>query len=246
MTSRSLSANTRRPKATGNLSKSAIVATALDLIDRDGLEAFSMRGLAQALGVYPTALYWYVPNRNALLAEMVTVAMQDVLPSTRKRSWQAWLKELFRRYRRAVSRHPHLAALMGAQMVSNAGVDPVLPEQILGVLRRAGFSDRQMVHAFNTVIATMTGFVTLEFGPAPADDDGSWAKTFQHSLRTLDVARFPLLARNMPRLENRAFITRWQNGVEAPLDESFELFIEAAIHGLELQRVRKRRTPPRG
>lgn len=222
-----------------SLSKARVVAAALAVIDSAGLEAFSIRSLAQSLGVYPTALYWYVPNRNALLAEVVKQALEDVVPPASSGDWRLWLKDLFRRYRQAVRRHPNLAALMGAQMVSNAGVEPVLPECVLGVLSRAGFNDDQLVHAFNTVIATMAGFVTLEFGPAPADDDGSWAQAFHRSLHAIDATRFPLLARNMPRLENRAFITRWQNGVEAPLDDSFELFIDVAVRGLE-QRLQQK------
>jgi TetR/AcrR family tetracycline transcriptional repressor len=215
-----------------------VVAAALDLIDSTGLENFSMRGLAQSLGVYPTALYWYVPNRNALLAEMVAVAMRDVLPPAGSRPWQSWLKALFRRYRRAVQRHPQLAAVMGAQMVSNAGVDPALPDRILTVLIGAGFGKAQLVPAFNSVIAAMTGFVTLEFGPPPAENNESWAKDFRTALRSVDARRYPMLAQTMPRLENRAFITRWQNGIEAPLDASFEAFIDMAVRGLE-QRLKQ-------
>jgi AcrR family transcriptional regulator len=227
---------TKRPR-TGrpaeSLSKTRVVAAALEVIDTLGLDAFSIRSLAQSLGVYPTALYWYVPNRNALLAEVVKLALQEVVPSTGSGDWQLWLKDLFRRYRQAVRRHPNLAPLMGAQMVSNAGVEPVLPERVLNTLCRAGFQDEALVHAFNTVIATMAGFVTLEFGPAPAENNKSWAREFRDALHAVDAAQFPLLAQTMPRLENRAFITRWQNGTEAPLDDSFETFIDVAVRGLE-------------
>lgn len=227
---------TKRPRngrPAESLNKTRVVGAALKMIDSQGLEAFSIRGLAQSLGVYPTALYWYVPNRNALLAEVVKLALEEVVPSTGTGDWRLWLKNLFRRYRQAVQRHPNLAALMGAQMVSNAGVEPVLPERVLNTLSCAGFQDEALLHAFNTVIATMTGFVTLEFGPAPAENNESWAREFRSALHAVDAGQFPLLARMMPRLENRAFITRWQNGIEAPLDKSFEIFIDVAVRGLE-------------
>src|SRR5258708_39218019 len=62
------------------MSKDSVVNAALALIDAQGVDGFGMRGLAEALGVYPTAIYWYVANRNALLAEVVGHALRDVAP----------------------------------------------------------------------------------------------------------------------------------------------------------------------
>lgn len=197
-----------------------------------------MRALAKSLGVYPTAIYWYVPNRNALLAEVVSLALQDIAPADRVGAgaeagdWRAWLKLLFRRYRRAVQAHPNIAALMGAQVVSNAGVPLILIERILSVLTKAGFRNDGLIHAFNTVIATMAGFVTLEMGPMPTEDAEDWAKTFHDTLHAANPQLYPHLARNLPRLENHVFMLRWLNGTKAPFDDSFEIFIDAAIHGL--------------
>jgi TetR/AcrR family tetracycline transcriptional repressor len=232
----------RPERPADSLSKDRVVATALSIIDRAGMEAFSMRALAQALGVYPTAVYWYVANRNALLAEVVAHALRDVEPPEDAVDWTAWLKELFRRYRQAVRRHPNLAALMGAQMVSNAGVNPALVENILTVLASAGFKEERLVQAFNSVIATMTGFVTIEFATAPAEDGDRWAAELKQAIHAVDTREHPVLARNLPRLANRAFILRWQNGTEVPLDDSFETYIDVAVKGLAQQLSdRKRR-----
>lgn len=199
-----------------------------------------MRRLAQALGVYPTAIYWHVPNRNALLADVVALALADVVPPDDAGDWDLWLKELFRRYRGAVRRHPHLAALMGAQLVSNAGVSPALVENVLAVLSRAGFRDEFLVRAYNTAIALMVGFVTIEFAAAPVEDAPAWAASFKRAIAEVDPDQHPLLARNLPRLANRAFILRWQNGADVPLDDSFEMYIDAAVTGLKQLAVRER------
>jgi TetR/AcrR family transcriptional regulator, tetracycline repressor protein len=214
------------------LSRERIVAAALAIIDAEGIEGFSMRGLAQALGVYPTAIYWHVPNRNALLAEVVSHALAGVVPPDDAGDWDLWLKELFRGYRSAVRRHPHLAALMGAQLVSNAGVSPAFVEKVLAVLSLAGFTDELLVRAYNTVIALMVGFVTIEFATAPTEDAPAWAASLKRAIDDVNSDRHPLLARNLPRLANRAFILRWQNGVEVPLDDSFEMYVDAAVKGL--------------
>lgn len=236
MTIRQRAKRTRPERPAETLSKQRVVATALSIIDREGMDAFSMRGLAQALGVYPTAVYWYVANRNALLAEVVAHALRDVVPpedvAQDLGDWTVWLKDLFGRYRNAVQRHPNLAALMGAQMVSNAGVNPVLVEKILTVLSAAGFKDERLVRAFNSVVAVMTGFVTIEFATAPTEDRDRWAAELKRAIHAVDAREHPVLARNLPRLANRAFIVRWQNGIDVPLDDSFETYIDVAIKGL--------------
>jgi AcrR family transcriptional regulator len=231
-----------RSKARANppaMSRDRVVAAALALIDAQGLDGFSMRGLAEALGVYPTAIYWYVENRNALLAEVVGHALRDVAPEWHGDNWQAWLKDLFRRYRAAVQRHPNIAPLIGAQLVSNAGVGAAFIDRILTVLAAAGFIGDQLIHAYNAVIAVQVGFVTLEFAPAPQENRESFADTVKAHLRGADAAAHPVLAQNLSRLENRAFIARWQNGADVPLDASFELFIDIAVAGLA-QRAKPR------
>jgi TetR/AcrR family tetracycline transcriptional repressor len=219
--------------STEGLNKKRVVAAALSLIDAQGFEAFSMRSLAQELGVYPTALYWHIPNRNALLAEVVAEALADVMPPGNLDDWRVWLMDLFRRYRAAVRRHPNIAPLIGAQLVSNAGVSLELVDSILTVLSSAGFKDDLLVHAYNAVIAFKVGFVTLEFAPMPTEDADAWTTALKQSFRSVDPQAQPVLAKVLPMMENRAFIVRWQNGTKVPLNESFETYVGIAISGLE-------------
>lgn len=236
----------RRPRAAprpaprsqaGSLSRDRIAAAALALIDRAGLAAFSLRDVARGLGVYPTALYWHVPGRNALLAEVVAAALHDVVPPGDPADWQNWLKDLFRRYRAAVRAHPNVAPLIGAQLVSNEGVDARMIDGILTALTHAGFGDpgqgkSDIVDAYNVVIAAMCGFATMELAPMPADDAKGWAAALERRVRAIATLDHPMLARHLPRMANRAFIVRWQNGVEVPLDTGFEAFIDCVVRGL--------------
>ena len=214
------------------LSRERIVDAALELIDRDGLDAFSVRGLAQHLSVYPTALYWYVPNRNALLALVVTGVLDDIIPPGEAAEWTEWLRALFRRYRAAIRRHPNVAPLIGAQLVSNTSIDFVMIERILHALDGAGFRGPALRHAYNTVVTAMVSFVTHEFAPQPSERRENWADELRKLIRNVDKERFPTLVRNLPQMENRSFIMRWQNGAEVPLDDSFEVFIDVVLMGL--------------
>ena len=230
-----------RGPADGALNKSGIVAAALALIDAQGVAGFSMRDVARRLRVYPTALYWHVPGRNALLAEVVAHALRDIVPSTDPADWHEWLRGLFRRYRAAVHEHPNIAPLIGAQLVSNEGVDARMIDGILSALTHAGYRGRGIVDAYNVVIATMCGFVTMELAPLPAEDPKGWAAALEARVRAIGSLDYPMLARHLPGMANRAFIVRWQNGVEVPLDRSFEAFIDSVIRGLA---VRAALVPP--
>ncbi len=225
------------PRATADdgpaLDRTRILDAALAIVDREGADALTVRKLARALGVYPTAIYWYIPNRNALLAAVVDHAMHDVLPAKPSDDWRDWVRQLLHRYRRAVREHPNAVPLAGAQLISNGGVRPELIDQILTVLETAGFAGDDLRRAYNVVIAVMTGFVTIEFASAPADGSPAWEAEVRDAFRSVDPAEYPALARHLPGLENRAFVVRWQNGVDVPLDDSFDAYVEVAIGGLE-------------
>ncbi|WP_024804726.1 TetR/AcrR family transcriptional regulator [Nocardia sp. BMG51109] len=63
------------------LTRTAIVDTALGLADESGLDALSMRRIADRLGVGAMSLYRHVPNKDALLAELTDeVARRNPYP----------------------------------------------------------------------------------------------------------------------------------------------------------------------
>jgi TetR/AcrR family tetracycline transcriptional repressor len=226
------SAQMRANDAELALSEEVIVGRALELIDRDGLDSFSIRNLATSLGVYPTAIYWYVPNRNELLARLVVLVLSNILPAVKRRSWQQFLRDLFTNYRVAVRNHPNIAPLLTVQMVSNSAASDKVLELILANLERAGFAGQSLVGAYNTVIAAMVGFAAQEFAPGPADEREAWESVVVSRISSVSSSEYPVLARNLPLLTNRAFALRWQNGVSAPLDTSYDFYVEAVIAGL--------------
>ena len=222
-----------RPAGGGALSKRLIAQAALAHIDEFGLGAFSMREIAARLGVYPATVHWHVSTREALLAEVAAMVMADVTPPPGKQSWQEWIAQLFRRCRAAVRRHPNVAQLLGAQLVSNGSLPTELVEGVLAALVEAGFEGQPLLEAYNCVIAAMLGFVTMEFSPLPADNTQAWAEELRERVHTIRPLDHPVLTRNLPLLANQAFIVRWDNGTAVPLDSSFERHIQIVIDGLE-------------
>lgn len=216
-----------------NLTEERVIAVALQLIDKNGLSAFSFRDVARALNVYPTAIYWYVKSKDELLGNVVGYATRDVAPPANSTDWSAWLRELCHRYRRVVQQHPNIAPLIGSQLRSNGGIRTELIDRLLSVLVAAGFTDGHLVDAYNVVIGALVGFISQELAEMPEEKSSKWAEMHRKRISTMDVMESPTLARYLPQLANKAFILRWSNGSKVPLDSSFELFVDVIILGLE-------------
>ena len=75
--------------------------------------------------------------------------------------------------------------------------------------------------------------MSIHFTAMPTEDADAWTSALKKSFRAVDPQAQPVLAETLPLLENRAFIVRWQNGAKVPLNESFEMYIDIAIGGLE-------------
>jgi TetR/AcrR family tetracycline transcriptional repressor len=221
------------------LTEQKVIAAALEHIDTVGLARFSLRDVARALDVYPTAVYWYVKTRDDLLGRVVAYATSDVAPPATSANWRADLREMFTRYRRAIQQHPNIAPLIGTQLRANGGIRADLIDGLLSLLVTAGFSDEQLVDAYNVIIGAVVGFITQELAAMPSENSAKWAEMHRKRVSTLDVMEYPILARYLPKLANKAFIMRWSNGVEVPLDSSFDMFVDVIILGLE-QKLKSR------
>src|SRR3984885_15850477 len=78
------------------LSRAAIVETALMLVQQDGLDAVTLRNVAQRLDTGPASLYVYVANRDELLERVLDQVLSEVSAvRVESRRWQARLVESF-------------------------------------------------------------------------------------------------------------------------------------------------------
>lgn len=214
------------------LSRELILDEALAMIDEAGIDGFSVRALAEKMGVYPGAVYWYLPTRNALFAAVVNHALRDVSPEADPDDWKAWLRDLFHCHRNVIRRHPAIAPLISSQMLSNTGANIELIERLLDVLSRAGFKGEKLYAAYDIVISTTVGFVTMEFSSKPSNEHDDWASDIQKMIADIDEDAHPVLHRHKDALANRHFVLRWENGEQRPMDASFEAYVYTVIEGL--------------
>lgn len=214
------------------LGRERILHAALVQIDARGLANFNIRELAAALGVAPAAVYWHVPNRGALVSGAIAIALADVARELPGGPWQGRLRELLRRFRAALRRHPQLAPAIANELVYNEAVDAPLIEHVLAALEDAGFGGAALVDAFNVVVAAMCGFATLELSTAPAGIEPTWEAACRAQIDAVDRERYPRLGANVSALRNRAFLLRWSSGKDAPLASGFEAWIDVLLRGL--------------
>ncbi|NOI26679.1 TetR/AcrR family transcriptional regulator [Vibrio mediterranei] len=233
----------KRKANTTPLSKEIIIEEALNLIAEKGVDTFSIRDVAKRLDTYPTAIYWYFKNKNTLLGEIANKVMSSVTPNCSNLDWHDWLTLLFQNYRDAVKHHPHIADLIGGRLLANAYQDPRLLDGVITALLEANCPSSHIVPMYNTVIASMCGFVTMEFGHLPKENAGEWEAKLREGAEKIESCEYPNLVRFLPQMMNTSFILRWQNGYDSPMNESFNRYLDVFIEGLKHQISELNMTP---
>lgn len=183
--------------STGSLSRDQVVATALRLIDRDGIEALTMRRLAAELGRDPMALYRYAKNKAALLESVVEIVLAPLAIDATDPDWVAQLRVAARDYRRLVLAHPHVVPLLVTlpantplAMRPRGTLRPL--EAVLALLTRAGFTGVDALHIYRAYFGFLYGHVINELqevveNPEEHDD------VLRLGLHRLPLSEFPIL-----------------------------------------------------
>lgn len=142
------------------LSREAIVATAIRLIESEGEAAASMRRISAELGVAAMSLYNHVPNKAALLdAVGEHVRAQIQLPTDPDLEWDQRARELMRAFRTVVEQYPRCVELMMARAPSSlVGLEPL--EFALEMAEQAGFTDRDALRVVRAFTAYAIGAAT--------------------------------------------------------------------------------------
>jgi len=152
-----------RPRS---LSPEAIAAAALALIDRDGLDALSMRAVAAELGMATMALYRYVADREQvelLVVDQILATVDTVVPA--RAAWTTQATVLMERVHAAIFAHARVVPLVLAHR--HRSVHSLRwTEAMLGVLTRAGLTGTRRVVALRGLVAYLSGALVVEhFGP---------------------------------------------------------------------------------
>jgi AcrR family transcriptional regulator len=157
------------PETRVPLTRERVLRTAVQLADESGIEALSMRKLAQALDVVPMALYRHVANKDELLDALVDVVIGEIDPPLEGADWKATIRARILSARRALLRHPWASRVMESRKTPTPVVLEYM-DSMIGLFRTGGFSLDLTHHAMHTMGSRMFGF-TQEIFNDTADVD---------------------------------------------------------------------------
>jgi AcrR family transcriptional regulator len=216
------------------LSKERVLTAAMALADSDGIEALSMRRLAQELGVEAMSLYNHVANKGEILDGIVDLAVSEIeLPETDE-EWDVAIRKCAISAHDAFLRHPWACSLVMSPGSGQIGHSARLRyiEWLLRRLREGGFSAELTYHAYHALDSHVLGFTMWQLGHSAA------AKSLGSGQDLADLAaRFvgEMGALGYPYLAEHA-----EQHVAAPSDEEegeFEFGLDLILDGLKRARA---------
>jgi AcrR family transcriptional regulator len=181
----------------GKITRDAVLAAALEIIDRDGTGALSMRRLARVLDRDPMILYRHTPGKGALLDGVAETVLAQLQVDSADPDWTGQLREVARRFRALALAHPHVVPLIVTRpLATPLGLRPLGTlrplEDILTLLTRAGFSGPDALHIYRALFGFLHGHVLDELQELTVNPDET-DDLLRLGLHRLPISEFPLL-----------------------------------------------------
>lgn len=154
--------NSRKRKPRGSLSKQAILEAAKQLLHSEGIDALSIRKIANQLGAGTMSIYNHYPNKQDIVFDLVADFVQRAHKSMPIQSdWRAWLKQTFLNiYQASINEPEYLTLMIGSNNIGAASLD--IFEDSLGCLLESGFSPTQAAIAFHQLLSFSLGAAMLQ------------------------------------------------------------------------------------
>jgi len=173
------------------LNKERVLGAAVDLADEGGVEALTMRNLAQHLGVEAMSLYYHVENKAALLDGVVDVVVSEIMEEVGaidspapEDDWKQAMRERILAARRVLLRHKWAPALIEQSSTMSPAVI-YYHEGVLEIFRRGGFSYDLAHHAMHALGSRALGFTQELFQPDDAAGEEATEEMMQQMAQEL-------------------------------------------------------------
>ncbi len=143
------------------LTRDRVLETAVAMADTHGLDRLTMRSLAGELGVEAMSLYHHVAGKDALLDGMVDLVYREIELPSAEGDWRESLRRRSVSVREALRRHPWALPLMESRRTPGPAT-LAYHDANIACLRAAGFTPRQVAHAYAVLDAFVYGFLLQE------------------------------------------------------------------------------------
>jgi AcrR family transcriptional regulator len=202
------------------LSEQLIVEAALRVLRHHGAAGLTVRRLGTAIGADPTAIYRYFRGIEDVVLAITEELLRRVVEGWEPTgSWRADMRELGLRLHHVYVEHPQ-AGVLAASRVTGGAHEIYAIETVLGLLRSAGFPEREAVDVYHAFVDQMLGFAALDaaFEVLPAEhqqrDDDTWRDTYAK----LPAETYPNIAATSRLLEESMRRSACESALDLILD----------------------------
>jgi AcrR family transcriptional regulator len=213
------------------LTRERILDEALRQADETGVDALSMRKLAQALGVEAMSLYNHVANKDQMLNGMVELVIAKIYSPNLTGHWKTELRKRGISFHTTLLQHPWAAPLMESR---GSGVTQLSKHNaVLGCLRAAGFSVSTAHRVLLTVDSYLYGFGFQESTWPYRRDE--LPGVIQEMIPQVPQDRFPHLVELMLHMSESAQgeKTKSLSAKDSAYQVEFEFGLDLILEGFE-------------
>lgn len=212
------------------LNRERVLQAAVDLADREGIDALSMRRLGGELGVEAMSLYNHVAGKEDILDGMVDLIIGEIDPATDDGDWKHALRSRILSARRVMLRHPWASSVITGRKEASPVMMKYM-DSVGGMMMAGGFSVDLMHHAFHALGSRVLGFSQELFDDSSPDVDPD-----QMAIMARQMAReFPNIVAVMDQIQHDD-----ASVVGSGCDDQweFEFALDLMLDGLE--RIKER------
>ena len=173
------------------LSRERVLRTAIRRADQGGLEALSMRTLAEELEVAPMALYRHVASKDDLIDAMIDVIFSEIGLPSGGADWKTAMRQRAVSLRDVLARHRWAIGLMESRR-SPGSANLRHHDAVIGRLRAAGFEVGMAAHAYSLLDSYIYGFALTKMN-LPFETAEQVADVAQSMLEPFPVNEYPNL-----------------------------------------------------
>lgn len=178
----------------GPLSRERIVAAAIELADRSGLDAVSMRRVAEHLQTGPASLYRHVAHRDELvtaMVEQVTAAYDE--PDPGGLGWRECMHLLARQDWSAFLAHPWMLTATATVTPPFGAASLAAMERALTALAQLRLPSHEAARAIMTINNYVQGTARVLLSDRQTDGDADPGRMWRQRLHDVDLGEYPRL-----------------------------------------------------
>ncbi len=131
------------------------------MADEQGLDAVTMAGLSERLGVTPMAIYRHVANKSDLLDGVVELLLTEFPPLASERPWPERLSTLAANIRASAHRHPTVFPLLLQRPATTAEARRTR-QAFYAAIGQAGVPEERAAQVERLVSTAVLGFAVSE------------------------------------------------------------------------------------